>query len=255
MMPNNPIKPLSGAEFVELGELLAGLPETAGPMEADQMDGYLTAVALMPSAVPPSEWMPFIFDAQGSSETALADAGDEERLEDLVYRRYREIKTAVESGRAIDPIVYDPEDDLGRRCSGWEAVAALSPFASGFLDAVNRWPKLHDEDPEKEALIQSALLGILRHLPEAEIGDLKEIKDDLDLEAPLESLSEAVRDLALSVAEIASVTLQAPLPAEASESEEKPPAPKKSSGSARKMPYRASGQRMPKRTPKRRRCG
>ena len=31
----------------QLGELLAGIPEPFVPMEADMLDGYLTAIALL----------------------------------------------------------------------------------------------------------------------------------------------------------------------------------------------------------------
>ena len=55
-------KPLNDDEFVELGELLAEMPDPFSPMEADRMDGYLTAIALLPERIPPSKWMPFIFD-------------------------------------------------------------------------------------------------------------------------------------------------------------------------------------------------
>ena len=53
-------KPLSDEEFVEIGELLALMPEPYESMEPDRMDGFLTAIALLPEPVAPSEWMPFV---------------------------------------------------------------------------------------------------------------------------------------------------------------------------------------------------
>lgn len=86
---------------------------------------------------------------------------------------------------------------------GWEGIAAVEPFAVGFWEAADRWPGLLDhEDP----LVQSALLGILRHLPDDLAGDLLDVKRDLELESPLENLDQTVEDIAVSVAEIASVT-------------------------------------------------
>ena len=178
-------KPLSDEEFVEIGELLALMPEPYESMEPDRMDGFLTAIALLPEPVAPSEWMPFVFDEEGRSDAALTDSNKQHDLEDL------------------DPIIYDVEDERGRPIGGWEAIAALEPFAAGFLEAINRWEGLKDTNDE---MIDSALLGILRHLPANLLGDLAQIKEDLDFESPLENIKDALEDVAESVAEIAAVT-------------------------------------------------
>lgn len=196
-------KPLSDDEFVELGELLASIPEDFEPMEPDRMDGFLTALVLLPEPVAPSNWMPCIFDEDGRTEAMLPVDGDQQRLEDLVYRRYRSIENTLSRCQPLDPIVYDVEDENGRILTGWDAIAALEPFAAGFLEAMNRWPGLRETGSE---LVDSALLGILRHLPEDLIGDMQEVKEELEFESPLENLKQATEDLAESVAEIASVT-------------------------------------------------
>lgn len=201
---NNPYdKPLSEDEFVELGELLAGIEEPYESMEPDRMDGFLTAIVLLPEPVAPSDWMPLVFDEEGRPEAALADAKAQERLEDLIYRRYREIERTLAACRPLDPIVYDVEDERGRPLGGYEAIAALEPFAAGFLEAMNRWPGLRETEND---LVESALMGVLRHLPEELAGDMQEVKEELEFESPLENLKQATEDLAESVAEIASVT-------------------------------------------------
>ena len=172
-------KPLSDEEFVEIGELLALMPEPYESMEPDRMDGFLTAIALLPEPVAPSEWMPFVFDEEGRSDAALTDSNKQHDLEDLVYRRMRNIERTLAACDPIDPIIYDVEDERGRPIGGWEA---------------------NDE------MIDSALLGILRHLPANLLGDLAQIKEDLDFESPLENIKDALEDVAESVAEIAAVT-------------------------------------------------
>ena len=54
-MPDPFSVPLKDEEFVELGELLAAMPAPFEPMEADHMDGFLTAIALLPQRITPSE--------------------------------------------------------------------------------------------------------------------------------------------------------------------------------------------------------
>lgn len=202
-MPNSFDKPLSDDEFVEIGELLASIPEPYEPMEADQMDGFLTALLLLPIEPSPQAWMPRIFDEEGRHEAKLSNDADQDRLEELVYRRYRSIDRTICQRKPIDPIIYEIEDERGHPVRGWEGIAAVEPFAVGFWEAADRWGGLLEHN---DPLVQSALLGILRHLPDDLAGDLLNIKRDLELESPLENLDQAIEDIAVSVAEIASVT-------------------------------------------------
>ena len=109
-MSNSYEKPLNDDEFVELGELLAAMPEPFEPMEPDYMDGFLTALLCLPDEPSPGDWMPYIFDSQARQDAALADPDEQDRLEELIYRRYRSIDTTLARCRPIDPIIYEIED-------------------------------------------------------------------------------------------------------------------------------------------------
>lgn len=202
-MSNSYEKPLNDDEFVELGELLAAMPEPFEPMEPDYMDGFLTALLCLPDEPSPGDWMPYIFDSQARQDAALADPDEQDRLEELIYRRYRSIDTTLAHCRPVDPIIYEIEDNRGRPVRGADSVAAVIPFALGFSEVINRWEGLKDSTDDR---INGALLGILRHLPDDVAGDLAEIKADLDLESPIVNLDQALEDIAESVAEIAAVT-------------------------------------------------
>lgn len=202
-MSNSYEKPLNDDEFVELGELLAAMPEPFEPMEPDYMDGFLTALLCLPDEPSPGDWMPYIFDSQARQDAALADPDEQDRLEELIYRRYRSLDTTLARCRPIDPIIYEIEDNRGRPVRGADSVAAVIPFALGFSEVINRWEGLKDSTDDR---INGAMLGILRHLPDDVAGDLAEIKADLDLESPIENLDQALEDIAESVAEIAAVT-------------------------------------------------
>ena len=196
--------PLKANEFVELGELLASIPEPFEPMEPDYLDGFLTALLCLPEEPSPSEWMPFIFDSQARAEARITNDEDQDRLEELIYRRYRSIDLTLAKCRPIDPIIYEIEDNRGHPITkGASSVAAVIPFALGFSEVINRWEGLKDSDTYQ---INGALLGILRHLPDDVIGDLKDIKEELDMESPIEDLDQALEDLAESVAEIVETT-------------------------------------------------
>lgn len=196
------LKPLTNAELTELDELLAQLDEKNIAMDASEADGFMTAVLLLPNEVLPKDWMPCIFSAD-PLHAHLLSPKKQNRLEELLYRRYLDIDHTLSQGDALDPIVFDPEDDEGNLLQGEESIVALQPFALGFLAAAQTWNGLIDTDNEK---IASALVGIWRHLPEEALGDFREIQQTLLSESPLEDLDDAIKDLALSVAEIASVT-------------------------------------------------
>ena len=202
-MSNYYEKPLTDDEFVELGELLAAMPEPYEPMEADVMDGFLTALLCLPEEPSPGIWMPYIFDAEAREGAALANEADQDRLEELIYRRYRTIDSGLARCKKLDPIIYEIEDERGRPVRGPAGVDAIVPFALGFAEVVDRWPGLKEHPSE---LVSSALLGILRHLPDDIAGDLAEVKAELDEESPIEDLDQALEDVAESVAEIVSVT-------------------------------------------------
>jgi len=54
---------LSDAEFAELDDLLAGVPEPLEPLDAVMLDGFLCGVLVQPEIVAVDDWMPFVFDA------------------------------------------------------------------------------------------------------------------------------------------------------------------------------------------------
>ena len=143
-MSNSYEKPLNDDEFVELGELLAAMPEPFEPMEPDYMDGFLTALLCLPDEPSPGDWMPYIFDSQARQDAALADPDEQDRLEELIYRRYRSIDTTLAHCRPVDPIIYEIEDNRGRPVRGADSVAAVIPFALGFSEVINRWEGLKD---------------------------------------------------------------------------------------------------------------
>ena len=195
-------KPLTNAELTELDELLAQMDEKNIAMDASEADGFMTAILLLPEEVLPKEWMPYIFSAD-PTHAHLLSPKKQNRLEELLYRRYLDIYRALSQGEPLDPIVFDPEDENGNLLQGEESIVALQPFALGFLAAAQTWEGLIDIDNEK---VTSALVGIWRHLPEEALGDFKDIQQTLLSESPLEDLDDAIKDVALSVAEIASVT-------------------------------------------------
>lgn len=195
---------LTLSDIERLGELLASLPEPFLPMDADMLDGYLTAIALLKHPPQLQDWLGFVFDVNGNPRAKLPNAQQQAQLRKLILARGAEIEARILSEQPIDPIIYDddgnePTDDV---------YAALYPFVDGFSFACMRWPELMKSSSKA---VQAALVGIMRYEP---ADDAEQDSTDTELSAMLEqldaemhfSLDEALADIAACVQEIAEVT-------------------------------------------------
>lgn len=194
---------LSLEDIDRLGELLASMPEPFMPMEADMLDGYLTAIALLKHPPKIEEWLPFIFDMQGNPRAKLPNAERQAQLRKLIFARGEEIESQLLAEKAIDPIIYDGDEDS--ETEEFDEFAPLAPFSDGFAFACANWPELLNSE---DKAVQAALVGILRYESESEEKDeeeetvIQEIQEDM----AFADLDEAIADLAACVQEIAEVT-------------------------------------------------
>lgn len=203
-------RPLTDTDVVALDELLARIPEERDPLDAAMLDGFLVGVLLQPEPVPQSQWLPFVFDAQGGAVALPADV-DRARITDLIMRRYNELAACVAGREPFDPIVFELEDDAGRTVTGKAGIAALEPWAVGFASALSAFPALqtaYDRDDE----LAAAVVGVLRHLPPTDDADADERAEydaqqrDLERDAPLADLDDAIDEVVACVLDAAEIT-------------------------------------------------
>ncbi|MCC7327133.1 MAG: UPF0149 family protein [Burkholderiales bacterium] len=203
-------QPLSDRDVELLDQILTRIPDDRNPLDVAMLDGYLVGVLLQPEVVLPSAWLPRVFDADGT-EGALPDPEEARRAGELVMRRYNELAACIAAREAFDPIVFEFEDASGAPVTGRDALIALAPWAGGFVNALNTFPALstlaeHDDD------VAALLFAILRHLPidpdaaQAERDELAHAQAELDAEAPLHDLDEAIGDLVDNILDIAEIT-------------------------------------------------
>lgn len=195
------MKPLSLTDIEHLGELLAAIPDPFVPMEADQLDGFLTALCLL--KVPPAidDWFVYVMDASGNRRAKLSDPADQAELRRLVLARGAEIESRILHERPVDPIIYDEEVDED---SPDGELAALAPFADGFAFACSLWPELMKS---QDKAVQAALVGILRHESPDEEESAEDVSEEnASAEVRFASLDEALEDVEACVQEIAEVT-------------------------------------------------
>ena len=114
--------PLSDAETEELFSLMADPSLDDGAMNIDMADGYMTACAIGPSAVPAHLWLEDIF-AQATLPLPLPPA------DTTVDTLYTPLSSELEEGDCITPHQLNAQGD---RIGDWE----LKYWAEGFRLAV-----------------------------------------------------------------------------------------------------------------------
>jgi len=203
--------PLNETEVSELDELLHAVPEDFDPLDVEMLDGFLTAILLQPEVVMPSAWLPFVFDAQGREGTHYSDLATAQRTLELIMRRHNELAAYIAAREPFDPILFELEDDDGAPLTGRAAIAALEPWAEGFMNGLSAFPALL-ESLQADDAGTAALTGILRHLPADADDDSDESREfardreALDRDLPLADLDEAIAVLVDSVMEVADVS-------------------------------------------------
>ena len=53
--------------IAELKSLMDGLPPDLGGMSIGQLEGYVAGILVCPETIPPSEWLPAVWDGDGAS--------------------------------------------------------------------------------------------------------------------------------------------------------------------------------------------
>lgn len=120
-----------------------GAPEDC--MQLSDLDGFLTAIAIGPELVMPSEWLPAVW---GGGEPMFESHEQAQRVMGAIMGRYNEILQLLRD----EPEAYDPlfwETPTGER------VAA--DWVDGFMEGIalrqNAWRPLLESDPDKELLL------------------------------------------------------------------------------------------------------
>lgn len=131
-----------------LDDALYNLPADDG-MLLSELDGFLTAIAVCPEAVPPLEWLPFVWRAEEGG-VPYDDPLDAQWFADSVIARRDEIVRDLSRDK-LRPI-FDTDDRNGDVL--WDVW--IDGFAAAMALRPEHWARLGARDPE--ALAQIATL-------------------------------------------------------------------------------------------------
>lgn len=123
-------QPLSDAELDELEAFLNSdqLPEAR--MDLSMLDGFLSALAIGPNTLMPSDWLPVVWGETDEEPARFADDAQAGRVIGLVMRLYNDrIHDLAEGTDQFDPLLYLHDRD------GVE-TPILEAWCTGFMTAV-----------------------------------------------------------------------------------------------------------------------
>jgi uncharacterized protein len=150
----SPNAPLGDDEIDALADLVDLIDErTDVPVSLEGLDGFITALACSPRAIPAEEYFPVLFERADGLAAVFENEADQTRFLALFNRRRKEIDRALAAPienladpKALSPLVMDwngllaelPPDEARRlKDAGIPPYAQL--WAVGFLLAVEHW--------------------------------------------------------------------------------------------------------------------
>jgi uncharacterized protein len=127
---------LSEDELNELDDFLADESIEETSMDVSTLEGFLTAIAIGPRTVMPSEWLPWVWDREdGEAEAEFVSAEQANRIMSLIMRQYN----AVVQTFMDDPASFEPVFWFGDQ---WGAAEWCEGFLLGFQFSDEAWSLL-----------------------------------------------------------------------------------------------------------------
>ncbi|MEW6766078.1 MAG: YecA family protein [Pseudomonadota bacterium] len=171
------VDPITDAEVEELENFLFSEKVPEESMTLSEIDGFLTALAVGPVVVPPSEWLPVIWQGEGPVFESPAEV---ERVLGLLLALNARIVETIQKDELAPMFNIEPQDDGSELMTpdGW-----CWGFMQGVLLREEAWKPLMDSE-EGEMIDPIAMIaGGGREMPEfAEIQDSpEEYEEFLDM--------------------------------------------------------------------------
>lgn len=151
--------PLSDEEVEELDEFLLSDATSENTMSLDMLDGYLTAIVIGPSTIPPSQWLPAVWGDSEDDAPEFESEDQAKRILELLLRHMNGIIWDLEDDAdAFDPLFYTVIDEKDHR-EYLDGEMWASGFMTGMVLCREDWKPLFGDPAGKEALQPIYVLG------------------------------------------------------------------------------------------------
>ena len=149
----DPVDPDEWDDLMALDAFLISDAVSDRTMPLDMLDGYMTAIVIGPTTLPPSQWFPGIW-GDGGKDAPVFESEDEAKfIMGLIIGHYNDLAQGIEQER------HEPIFD---RCDSGEYLEA-EKWASGFMKGIalcrRDWQALFDDPRGPEWMAPIRLLG------------------------------------------------------------------------------------------------
>ncbi|MEA3084561.1 MAG: uncharacterized protein QOC89_2258 [Paraburkholderia sp.] len=161
LKPADLASPLSEKEFDELDEFLISDLTSEETLTIMGLDGYLTAMAIGPTTVAPSYWLPGVWGPSEDDTPAFESTEQAQHILGLILRHMNGIIADLES----DPDGFVPVFGVHRIDESGSEYIDGEAWAMGFMQGLmlirQDWQALFDSEQGREWLEPIRLMGAL----------------------------------------------------------------------------------------------
>jgi len=150
---------LTEKELAELDRFLSSDVTADQVMMVDTLDGYLTAIALGPTTLPASRWLPGVWGPKETDTPKFASAAQAEHITDLIQRHMNGIIDRLhEDADRFEPLL-DTVSYQDKETEYLDGAMWSYGFLAGLALARKDWQPLFENEGAMEALLPIYLLG------------------------------------------------------------------------------------------------
>jgi uncharacterized protein len=145
--------PLTDEELDELENFLDSDATSEEAMDISMLDGFLTALAIGPNNLMPSQWMPVVW----GEDMKWASQAQAERMTELVFRHANDILFYLrDEPDTFEPLLYEHQHE-------GKTVAIIDEWCTGFVRGMaldeEGWRPLMDSEEGEDMLYPILLYG------------------------------------------------------------------------------------------------
>jgi len=181
-------QPLSEKEFDQLDQFLLSDRSNEDAMTMDTLHGYLTAIAIGPETIMPSEWMPKIWGEDPDAAPRFKNNKEAEQITQLISRFMNEVLVTFEvAPKEFEPLFCEIEQD-------GQVLMDAEAWCWGFWEGMELRPGSWDPifDSDLAPLMRPIYLLGADEIEEAELAEVdtpvKGHKLALEIEANLPAI-------------------------------------------------------------------
>lgn len=180
------VDPLDDDELQELEDFLLSDVTGEEAMDIAMVDGFLTALAVGPSTLPPSRWLPVIW---GRDEMVWTSKQQAERIMSLILRHANAIVFHLrDDPETFEPLMYEREHE-------GKVIPIIDEWCTGFVRGMGLdeagWQPLLDTEEGEEMLYPILLYG-------TEVG-WEELQNHPELAARHEEMATSLGDCVMAI--------------------------------------------------------